>query len=199
MSSALFGRRSFLISLVDSPLDGNLGRVKTYEDTSGVFAMSFIRDDGGMYRVSAPVTEDQIIRQASDILENRLLESDVLSSPGVTRKFLQAKLAPYTREVFAVLFLTAQHQVITYEEMFQGTLDGAAVYPREIVKRALEVNAAAVILSHQHPSGNSEPSAADRRITERIVSALSLVDIRVLDHIVVGCTDTYSFAEHGVL
>lgn len=161
--------------------------------------MSFIQDSGGMYRVSDPVTEDQVIRLANDILKSRLLTTDVLSSPVLTRQFLQTKLAPYNREVFAVLFLTAQHQVIKYEEMFQGTLDGAAVYPREIVKRALEVNAAAIILSHQHPSGKSDPSAADRRITERIVSAMSLVDIRVLDHIIVGCTDTYSFAENGVL
>ncbi|MFK7974514.1 MAG: DNA repair protein RadC [Halioglobus sp.] len=161
--------------------------------------MSFIQDSGGMYLVSEPVTEEQIIQQASDILNGRLLSTDVLSSPAITRQFLLTKLAPYNREVFAVLFLTAQHQVIKYEEMFQGTLDGAAVYPREIVKRALELNAAAVILSHQHPSGKPEPSAADRRITERIVSAMSLVDIRVLDHIVVGCTDTYSFAEHGLL
>lgn len=161
--------------------------------------MSFIEENGGMYSVSSPVSEDQIIEKAQLILAERMYSTEVLSSPQVTRSFLQVKLGDYDREVFSVVFLTSQHQVIEYEEMFQGTIDGAAVYPREVVKRALEHNASAVILAHPHPSGEPSPSQADRRITERITSALSLVDIRVLDHIIVSVGGTYSFAEHGLM
>lgn len=161
--------------------------------------MSFIEENGGMYSVSNLVSEDQIIQQAQSILASRLYTSEVLSSPEVTRSFLQIKLTDYDREVFSVIFLTAQHQVIAYEELFHGTVDGAAVYPRVVVKRALELNASAIIMAHPHPSGDPSPSQADKRITERITSALSLVDIRVLDHIVVSVGGTYSFAENGLL
>jgi DNA repair protein RadC len=161
--------------------------------------MSFIQENGGMYSVSSPVSEDQIIEQAQRILRGRLLSSETLSSPVATRSYLQMKLSDYDREVFAVVFLTSQHQVIEYEELFQGTVDGAAVYPRVVVKRALELNATAVILAHPHPSGDATPSQADKRITERLVSALALVDIRVLDHIIVSCEGSYSFAENGLI
>jgi len=132
-------------------------------------------------------------------LESGIRRGESISDPGVTRQFLQLKLRHYAREVFACLFLDNQHRLISYEEMFYGTIDGASVHPREVVKRALEVNAAAVIFAHNHPSGVSEPSQADRRITERLKSALSLVDIRVLDHLVVGDTEVTSFAELGIL
>ena len=124
---------------------------------------------------------------------------DVLSSPDKTRRFLQYHLGGHTREVFSCLFLDSQHRVLRCEDLFLGTLDGAAVYPREVAVRALQYNAAAVIFAHNHPSGVAEPSAADRRITERLCAALSLLDIRVLDHIIVGRGREYSFAEQGLL
>lgn len=124
---------------------------------------------------------------------------DVLSSPSETRRFLQYHLGSHTREVFTVLFLDSQHRVQRCEDLFFGTLDGAAVYPREVAVRALQYGAAAVIFAHNHPSGVAEPSNADRRITERLCAALALLDIRVLDHIIIGSGGEYSFAEQGLL
>ncbi|MCB1772340.1 MAG: DNA repair protein RadC [Gammaproteobacteria bacterium] len=124
---------------------------------------------------------------------------DALSSPQQTARYLQARLRDYPYEVFAVLFLDNRHRVIAFEELFRGTIDGASVHPREVVRRALALNAAAVILSHNHPSGVAEPSQADRRITERLRDALQLVDVRVLDHLVVGDGECFSFAESGLL
>lgn len=115
-----------------------------------------------------------------------------------TRNYLAARLRDYPHEVFACLFLDNRHRVIEFEELFRGTVDGASVHPREVVKRALHHNAAAVILTHNHPSGVSEPSQSDQRITQRLKDALALVDIRVLDHIVVG-DESVSFAERGLI
>jgi DNA repair protein RadC len=124
---------------------------------------------------------------------------DVLSSPQQTRHFLRHHLGVHRREVFSCIFLDNQHRVLRCEDLFLGTLDGAAVYPREVAVRALQYNAAAVIFAHNHPSGVAEPSSADRRITERLCSALSLLDIRVLDHIIIGRGREFSFAEAGLL
>lgn len=124
---------------------------------------------------------------------------DVLSSPRDTRRFLQHHLGARQREVFSCLFLDSQHRLIRCEDLFLGTLDGAAVYPREVVARALQYSSAAVIFAHNHPSGAAEPSAADKRITERLQAALGLLDIRVLDHIIIGRGHEYSFAEAGLL
>lgn len=131
--------------------------------------------------------------------EEELNQGAVLTSPARTRQFLQYHLRDPSREVFCCLFLNAQHALIRCENLFLGTLDGAAVYPRVVLQRALALEAAAVILAHNHPSGVAEPSAADRRITERLQSALALVDIRVLDHIIVGRGCAFSFAEDGLL
>lgn len=128
-----------------------------------------------------------------------LVRGDVLSSPGETRQFLQYHLGTLDREVFSCIFLDSQHRVLCCEDLFLGTLDGAAVYPREVAVRALQYRAAAVIFAHNHPSGVAEPSGADRRITERLCSALALLDIRVLDHIIIGRGEPYSFAEQGLL
>lgn len=122
-----------------------------------------------------------------------------LTSPAETRRFLQYHLGSRSREVFTCLFLDSQHRVRRCEDLFFGTLDGAAVYPREVAVRALQYGAAAVIFAHNHPSGVAEPSSADRRITERLCAALALLDIRVLDHIIVGSGSEYSFAEQGLL
>lgn len=125
--------------------------------------------------------------------------ADVLSSPQAVRDFLQYHLAFRDREVFSCLYLDTQHRLLHCDDLFFGTLDGAAVYPREVAVRALQYRAGALIFAHNHPSGVAEPSAADKRITERLSSALSLFDIRVLDHLIVGRGTTYSFAENGIL
>jgi DNA repair protein RadC len=129
----------------------------------------------------------------------RLCRGQVLGSPAEVRQFLQLKLRGLEHEVFACLFLDNQHAVIGYEELFRGTIDGASVYPREVVKRCLALNAAAVIFAHNHPSGIAEPSQADQRLTQRLCAALGTVDIRVLDHFVVGDAEALSFAERGLL
>lgn len=132
-------------------------------------------------------------------LETSFSRGDAISDPGMTRRYLKGKLRGYVQEVFACLFLDNQHRLISYEELFFGTIDGASVHPREVVRRVLRHNAAAVIFAHNHPSGVAEPSQADRRITDRLKSALALVDVRVLDHMVVGDEEVTSFAERGLL
>ena len=124
---------------------------------------------------------------------------DAFSDPASTRRYLMSKLRAYSREVFACMYLDSQHRLIQYEELFFGTIDGASVHPREVVKKALEHNAAAVIFAHNHPSGVAEPSQADLRITDRLKSAMLLVDVRVLDHMIVGDGEVTSFAERGLL
>tara|TARA_R110001592_G_scaffold141033_1_gene362285 strand:- start:9880 stop:10434 length:555 start_codon:yes stop_codon:yes gene_type:complete len=121
------------------------------------------------------------------------------TSPAAVKDYLRLKLAGYEHEVFAILMLDNQHRLIAYSEMFRGTIDSASIHPREIVKEVLAHNAAALIMAHNHPSGHPEPSAADRQITQRLKDALVLVEVRVLDHIVVGGLKTESFAELGYL
>jgi DNA repair protein RadC len=142
--------------------------------------------------------------QAALELGRRYLESGLrrdipLASPADTSNFLKARLRAYPHEVFACLFLDNRHRVIEFEELFTGTIDGASVHPREVVRRALYHNAAAMIFAHNHPSGVAEPSHSDRLITERLKHALDLIEVRVLDHIVVGDTEVVSFAERGLL
>lgn len=139
-----------------------------------------------------------VLEMSRRYLFEGLQRGDALTSPQETREYLSGQLRDYAHEVFAVLFLDQRHRVIKFEEMFRGTIDGANVYPREVVKKALELNAAAVIFAHNHPSGVAEPSQADERITRRLKEALSLVDIRVLDHFIVG-ENVVSFAERGLL
>ena len=132
-------------------------------------------------------------------LYEEMQRGDALTSPGSVRRYLKSQLLGLPHEVFACLFLDNQHRVIAFEELFRGTLDSASVYPREVVKRALAHNAAALILTHNHPSGVSEPSQADVMLTRRLKESLALVDIRVLDHLVVGDGEPVSFAERGLL
>lgn len=151
------------------------------------------------YTVAVDFDEDNIIQRAMQILESRLrVKEHVFTNPGATKQYCRLKLQELEHEVFSVLFLDNQHTLIQYSEMFRGTIDCASVYPREVVKAALKYNAAAVIFTHNHPSGISEPSMADRKITDKLKSALDLLDIRVLDHIIIGDT-TYSFAENGLI
>ncbi|PQA40546.1 RadC family protein [Amnimonas aquatica] len=132
-------------------------------------------------------------------LGEALQRENKLCSPHDTRAFLRARLRDRDREVFTVVFMDNQHRVIAVEDLFHGTLDSCSVHPREVVKRALAHQAGALILAHNHPSGIAEPSAADRRITERLQNALALIDVRVLDHLVIGDGEPVSFAERGWL
>lgn len=132
-------------------------------------------------------------------LQETLKKDGALTNPTETRNYLSVCLRDEAREVFAALFLDSQNRVITYEPLFYGTINAASVYPREIVKRSLALNAAGLIVAHNHPSGVAEPSQADRQLTERLNEALALVDIRLLDHMVVGDGVIVSFAERGWL
>ncbi len=132
-------------------------------------------------------------------LKSSLSRGISLTDAGDTKRYLQQRLRHYPYEVFACLFLDTKHRLIAFDELFNGTIDGASVYPREVVKQALSHNASAVIFSHNHPSGIAEPSQADRQITQRLKAALELVDIRVLDHIIIGDSESLSFAERGLL
>jgi DNA repair protein RadC len=143
------------------------------------------------------------LQAAAEISRRQLSQSlragPLLGSPKATRDFLSARLRDLEHEVFCCLFLDKRHRLIQFEELFRGTIDGASVHPREIVKLALQRNAAAVIVSHNHPSGIAEPSQADEMITQRVKEALALVDIRLLDHIIVGDGISVSLAERGLL
>lgn len=156
------------------------------------------RNKSTRYRKVKAVNEQQVLEQAAEIIEHHYLRGDVFTNPEATKDYIKYKLGRRDREVFAVMFLDNQHQLLEFKVLFLGTIDAASIYPREVVKAALEVNAAAVILAHNHPSGDSKPSNADKRITRKLTDALALVDIRVLDHIVVG-RRTFSFAERGLL
>jgi DNA repair protein RadC len=143
------------------------------------------------------------LRASRELVQRWMLEDmrrqPVLQNPNAVRDYLSLHYAGQEREIFGVLFLDNRHRLITLEEMFHGTIDGASVHPREVVKRALKLNAAAVILAHNHPSGVAEPSQADELITVRVRDALALVDIRVLDHFVVGGATVVSLAERGLI
>ncbi len=149
---------------------------------------------------SAKYTQLQaVLEMARRHFKEILQRGSVLTSPEITRAYLSAQLRGYSYEVFACLFLDNQHRVIQLDELFRGTIDSASIYPREVAKRALHHNAAAVIFAHNHPSGISEPSQADKHITDKLKQALALFDIRVLDHFIIGDGQPYSFAEHGLI
>lgn len=132
-------------------------------------------------------------------MAEKLSKQDSFTSAETASDYLRAQLSQHKREVFAMLMLDSQHQLIAYREMFKGTINSAAVYPRELVKQAMDDNAAAVILAHNHPSGVAEPSQADIQITQRIKQAFALVDVAVLDHFVIGHCGAVSFAQRGLL
>ena len=163
--------------------------------------MKSVNPPGETYSTDTTLAqENQLIAEAKHLLYTRLQTRDqVFSSPSETRDYLCLQLSERQREVFCCLFLDSQHRLIEYQELFVGTIDGCSVYPREVVKTSLKVNAAAVIFAHNHPSGVAEPSEADQRITERLKQALALVDIRVLDHFLIGDATVISFAERGLL
>ena len=146
-------------------------------------------------------SDDAIIESALTILEKKLryrTDSPSLTSPQASKDYVKLQLSRYEHEVFACLWMDNRNRVINFNKLFRGTIDGASVYPREVVKAALKHNAAAVIFAHNHPSGVAEPSHADEQITKRLKDALALIDVRVLDHLVVG-EEVISFAERGLL
>ncbi|RZZ87778.1 RadC family protein [Pseudoxanthomonas winnipegensis] len=155
-----------------------------------------VRDVAGEYCSVAPA---EVLQAALRVLAGQLRGTELLSSPQAVRDFLRIKLGTLEHEVFAVIHLDAQHRVIEYVEMFRGTVSQTSVYPREIVKEALARNSAALILVHNHPPGVAEPSRADEMLTQTLKSALSLVDVRVIDHLIVAGPTILSFAERGLI
>ena len=160
------------------------------------FEQLWIHDRQGRTR---PALSEEIVEAARDLMNRKARRGTPMSSPRLVRDFLTVKLGALEHEVFCVMLLDKRHRLIEYVELFRGTIDGARVHPREVVKLALTKNAAAVILAHPHPSGVAEPSQADELITQRLRDALSLVDIRVLDHVIVAGGTAVSFAERGLI
>jgi DNA repair protein RadC len=146
-----------------------------------------------------PATATEVIAASRRLMTRRVRRGAPLDSPSAVRDFLMTKLGALEHEVFAVLLLDTRHRLIEYVELFRGTIDGASVHPREVVKLALARNAAAIILAHPHPSGIAEPSVADELITQRLKEALGLVDIRVLDHLIIAGGEAVSLCERGLL
>lgn len=161
-------------------------------------ASLLVRDVCGEYR---PALAEEVLQAAQRLLSAQVRGSDVMNSPQVVRNYLRVKLGLLEHELFTVLMLDAQYRLIECVELFRGTVCQAAVYPREVVKEALAFNAAAVILCHNHPSGGTEPSSADERLTQTLKAALALalVDVRVVDHLIVAGDQVVSFAEQGLL
>ena len=152
----------------------------------------------GTYTVESPiVTEADILMMAKQLSQKRLSKGRLLESPAEVKDHLRELIHEYEHEIFAVLLLDTKHKIIGFHEMFRGSIDSASVYPREVVKLALEHNAAAMILTHNHPSGNPQPSQADILLTTKLKEALALVDVRVLDHIIVGTDGCCSLVENG--
>ncbi|ALO47602.1 RadC family protein [Pseudohongiella spirulinae] len=202
-------------SLSDAELLAVFLRTGTRGQTAIDVARRLLLDFGGLSSILAASLEQfcqhqglgpgkyvqfqAVLELARRYMGERLAEADALTNSDLTRDYLRARLRDYPHEVFACLYLNNQHQVTGMEELFTGTIDGAAVYPREVVKRCLHHNAAAVIFAHNHPSGLAEPSQADISITRRLTTALNTIDVRVLDHVVVGKAEVVSFAERGLL
>lgn len=156
------------------------------------------RNKKPVYITHEPMTAHQVLEKAAEILASQFSRGEHINSPQATKDYLTYKLAGNQREVFAMLLLDCRHRLIEYRELFHGTIDSASVHPREVVRAVLEVNASSVILAHNHPSGDTEPSVSDKKITQRIVDALALIDVLVLDHILVG-KEAFSFAENNLL
>lgn len=155
-----------------------------------------IRDDDGHCR---PALADEVLHHARQLLAERLTGGAALSSPQDVRDHLQLEIGLLEHEVFCALFLDAQHRVITLKQLFRGTVSQTSVYPREVVKEALALNAVAVVLAHNHPSGAAEPSRADEQLTQTLKAALALVDVRLVDHLVVAGGQVCSFGDRGLL
>ncbi len=155
-----------------------------------------VRDVAGDYR---QVDADEVLQAAQEVLLARVRGGDVLGSPQAVRDFLRVKLGTLAHEMFAVVHLDSQNRVIDYVEMFRGTVSQTSVYPREVVRESMMRNSAALLLVHNHPSGSTQPSKADEMLTQTLKTALALVDVRVLDHLIVAGNDVLSMAERGLM
>jgi len=161
--------------------------------------MGYMRDVLGYYTITNPMSETDVLAAAEDILRRKLERQGAIGSPRDSAAFLRMRIGHLMHEEFHAVWLDTRHQVLAVDRLFNGTIDGASIHPREVVRCALRHNAAAVIFSHNHPSGNPEPSAADRAISARLRTALDLIDVRLLDHIIVGAQGTTSMAERGLI
>ena len=159
-------------------------------------ARFLVRGDGNKLREAS---SNEIVAAARDIMSRKLRRGASMTSPKLVKDFLSLKLGSLEHETFCVMLLDKRHRLIEYVELFRGTIDGASVHPREVVKLALAKNAAAVLCAHPHPSGVAEPSQADELITQRLRDALALVDIRVLDHLIIAGGEVLSMAERGMI
>lgn len=158
-----------------------------------------LSEDTGKYQATRDLTEGQIIRFAKHLVKKRMKRGMQIGSPTSVAIHLALDYSELHHEVFICLFLDNKHRLIKSEEMFRGSINTATIHPREVVKRSLELNAAAVVLAHNHPSGDPEPSRVDILMTEQLSSALALIDVRVLDHIVIGAGETVSLAEKDLI
>jgi DNA repair protein RadC len=158
--------------------------------------MLMVRDSARRYRSAQ---DDEIVQAALSILESKVLKTPVLHNPAAVKEYLRLALGGLDSEVFGVIFLTQQHQIIEFEIMFRGSIAQTTVNPREIVKAALKRNAAAVVLAHNHPSGSPDPSRPDVVLTRTLTDALKIVDVRVLDHMIITAHAVASFAERGLI
>ncbi len=169
-------------------------------DSTPIKIPNFVADSAGKYKTNRTLTENQIVNAAKALLKKKFSKGSAIASPGLARDYLMLNYAKHEYEVFICIFLDNQNRVLKLAEMFTGSIGGASVYPREVVKKSLELNAAAIVFAHNHPSGTSNPSQADKEITVKLIKAMNLVDVRVLDHLIVGGGDKpYSFAEHGLI
>jgi len=182
--------RNIVKSLTIKP---DSGRVERKVDS---FTSGLVRETAGVY---IPASDDAVVDAALKILAQRVAKGSVLSSPNAVKSYLRMRFADLQYEVFCLIYLDRRNRLICCEELFRGTIDGASVHPREVVKSALRNNAAGVVCCHNHPSNCAEPSHADELITQRLKSALELVDIRLIDHLIVCVGEAVSFAERGLI
>ena len=164
--------------------------------SDAIVAALLVRDVDGQYR---PARAEEVLSHARRVLAYRVRRGAAMTSPQAVKDYLRLEIGTLEHEVFCLLLLDAQHRILAFKPMFRGTVTQTSVYPREVVKEALALNAAAVILAHNHPSGSAQPSRADEFLTQTLKAALALVDVRVLDHLIVGGADVVSFAEQGLL
>jgi DNA repair protein RadC len=161
--------------------------------------MGILKDSKGNYRLTGKTTEYDVLTAAEGILQSKLERLGSIGNPSDASNFLRMRLGGLAHEEFHIMWLDNRHRILGIEKLFTGTIDGASVYPREVVRAALNINAAAAILSHNHPSGVAEPSASDRAITRELIEALKLVGVRVLDHLVVAAGNVTSMAGRGLM
>lgn len=161
--------------------------------------MGLTKDSKGNYKLTGNTTEQDVLAAAEGILRTKLERQGSIGNPSDASDFLCMRLGALLHEEFHVLWLDNRHRILDCQKLFTGTVDGASVHPREVVRAALNINACAAVLAHNHPSGVAEPSAADRSITRELSEALRLVGVRILDHIVVGAGSCVSMAERGLL